>query len=128
MAAARKKPAAPPPPALLEWAMGALGLVIVLAALGVILAEAAGPRDPARLQARLESARPAGDGWLAAIEVRNAGDETAAAVEVEGRLGDEAAAATLDYVPARGRERVFLSFDADPRAGLELSVHGWSEP
>ena len=110
---AARKTSAPPGAAVLEWAMGGLGLLIVLAALGVILVEAAGPRDPARLEARLESARPEGGGWLA---------------EVEGTLGDEAASATIDYVPAHGRELVMLSFDGDPRAGLELSVHGWSEP
>ena len=125
---AARKTAAPPGAAVLEWVMGGLGLLIVLAALGVILVEAAGPRDPARLEARLESARPEGGGWLAEVEVANAGDETAAGVEVEGTLGDEAASATIDYVPAHGRERVMLSFDGDPRAGLELSVHGWSEP
>ncbi len=124
--AARRKP--PPPPALLEWLMGGLGLLIVLAALAVILSEAAGPRDPPRLEARLESARPVAGRWLAEVEVANGGDETAAGVEVEGRLGDEAASATIDYVPAHGRERVMLSFAGDPRAGLALSVHGWSEP
>ena len=126
--AAKKKPGPPPAPALLEWGMGALGGVIVLAALGVILSEALGPRDPATLEARLQSARPAASGWLAEVEVANTGDETAAAVEVEGKLGDQTAAATLDYVPAHGRETVILSFHADPRGAVELGVSGWSEP
>ena len=54
--------------------------------------------------------------------------ETAAAVEVEGRLGAETARATLDYLPAHGRETVFLTFPSDPRGAVELSVPGWSEP
>ena len=124
---AARKTSAPPGAAVLEWAMGGLGLLIVLAALGVILVEAAGPRDPARLEARLESARPEGGGWLAEVEVRNLGGETAAAVEVEGRLGEDTAGATIDYVPAHGEERVTLVFPADPRAA-EISVTGWSEP
>jgi uncharacterized protein (TIGR02588 family) len=126
--AARKKPAPLPAPALLEWAMGGLGLLLTLAVLAVVGAGAFGPRDPARLEARLLEARPAGAAWLAEVEVRNLGDRTAAAVEVEGRLGDQTAAATLDYVPAHGRRRLTLSFDADPRGAVDLSVPGWSEP
>ena len=126
--AARKKPAPLPAPAWLEWAMGGLGLLLVLAVLAITALGAVGPREPARLEARLVEVRPAGAVWLAAVEVRNLGDETAVGVEVEGRLGDRTAAATLDYVPAHGRRRVTLSFDADPRGALELSVPGWSEP
>ena len=116
-----------PPPAVLEWAMGGLGLLLVLAVLAVIALEASGAREPARLEARLAEIRPAGPRWLAEVEVRNLGDETAAAVEVEGRLGDRTAQAVIDYVPARGKERVTLAFDADPRAA-EVSVAGWSRP
>lgn len=124
----RKTSAAPAAPALLEWGMGALGLLLVLVVLAITGTEALGPRDPARLEAGLVDVRPAGAAWLAGIEVRNHGDETAAGVEVEGRLGDQTAHATLDYVPAHGRERVTLAFDADPRGAVELSVPGWSEP
>ena len=126
--AARKKPAPLPAPAWLEWAMGGLGLLLVLATLAVIGAGALGPREPARLEARLVGVRPAGDVWLAEVEVRNLGDETAAGVEVEGRLGDRTSSATLAYVPAHGRERATLAFAADPRGAVELSVPGWSEP
>lgn len=125
--APRTKPGPPPAPALLEWAMGGLGALIILAVLGIILFEAFGAREPARLEAELGEIRPAGAQWLAEVEVRNLGDQTAAAVEIEGRLGDHTAAATLDYVPARGEERVTLAFPADPRAA-EVSVSGWSEP
>jgi uncharacterized protein (TIGR02588 family) len=124
--AARRK-AGPPPPARLEWAMGGLGALLVLAALTVIVIEAFGAREPARLEARLTETRPAGARWLAEVEVRNLGGETAASVEVEGRLGDQTAQATVDYVPAHGQERVTLVFPADPRAA-EVSVSGWSRP
>lgn len=116
-----------PPPARLEWAMGGLGALLVLAALTVIVIEAFGAREPARLEARLTEIRPAGARWLAEVEIRNPGGETAASVEVEGRLGDHAAHATVDYVPAHGQERVTLVFPADPRAA-EVSVSGWSKP
>lgn len=126
--AARGTKAALPAPALLEWVMGGLGLLIVLAVLGVIGAGALGPRAPAAPEARLVDARPAAAGWLAEVEVSNTGDRTAAAVRIEGRLGADTAAATLDYLPARGRETVFLRFEQDPRGAVELRVSGWSEP
>ncbi|MBW8304446.1 MAG: hypothetical protein K0M78_11005 [Brevundimonas sp.] len=125
---AARNPSRPPTTALLEWAMGGLGALIVLAVLAVIGLEAFGAAEPARLEARLGEVRPAGAVWLAEVEVRNLGGETAASVEVEGRLGDRTARATIDYVPAHGEEGVTLSFDADPRGALELSVPGWSEP
>ncbi|MDI6624511.1 MAG: hypothetical protein QME55_07260 [Brevundimonas sp.] len=124
--AARKKPL--PAPALLEWLMGGLGLLLVLAVLAIVAFEAVGPREPPRIEARLGEIRRSGSVWLAEIEVRNLGDETAAGVEIEGRVGDRTAGATLDYVPAHGRERVTLSFDVDPRGAVDLSVPGWSEP
>ncbi|MCS6624498.1 hypothetical protein N0B44_16385 [Roseibacterium beibuensis] len=125
--APRRKPGPPPAPALLEWVMGGLGALIILAVLAVILFEAFGAREPARLEAELGEIRPAGAVWLAEVEVRNLGGETAAAAEVEGRLGDHTAHATVDYVPAHGKERVTLAFPADPRAA-EVSVSGWSKP
>ena len=124
--APRKKPL--PAPAALEWLMGGLGLLLVLAVLAIVAFEAVGPREPPRIEARLGEIRRSGSVWLAEIEVRNLGDETAAGVEIEGRVGDRTAGATLDYVPAHGRERVTLSFDADPRGAVDLSVPGWSEP
>lgn len=134
--AARKKTAAKPlakaqaedKPPVLEWIMGALGLLFVLGVLGLVLSEAFGPHEPAALQARLLEARPSPSGWLAEIEVENTGDATAAQVEIEGRLGAETASAVLDYVPAGGREQLVLGFDADPRAGLTLHTKGFTEP
>ncbi|HZW16877.1 MAG TPA: hypothetical protein VFF66_11580 [Brevundimonas sp.] len=124
----KKKPGPPPAPARLEWAMGGIGGLMVLAVLVVVLSEALGPGAPAAPEARLVSARPAAAGWVAEVEVSNPGDATAAAVEVEGRLGPAAARATLDYLPAHGRGTVFLTFPADPRGGVELTVPGWAEP
>ncbi len=125
--AGKRKPVPAPAPALLEWALGGLGGLVVLAALAVSAGEALGPRDPALIEARLGEIRPAGAVWLAEVEVRNRGGETAASVEIEGRLGDDTASATVDYVPAHGRERVTLVFPADPRAA-EVAVSGWSKP
>lgn len=123
-----RKPDSEPRPPVLEWIMGGVGLLLVLAVLGLILREALAAPAPADLRLTLHAARPVADGWVAEVEVENAGDLTAAAVEIEGRLGAETASATLDYVPAGGTERVVLGFRADPRLGLELRPVGWSEP
>ena len=123
-----RKPAPHPKPPVLEWAMGGLGLLLTLAVLAVILREGLSPAGPPVLEPRLEAVHGGPGAWRAEVEVRNTGRATAAGVEIEGRLGDETAAATLDYVPAGGRETVTLGFAADPRAGLELHARGWSEP
>lgn len=128
MAARRKTPAPLPPPTLLEWAMGGLGLLLVLVTLAVIVIEALGATEPARLEAHLVEVRPAGRVWLAEVEVRNRGGQTAAAVEVEGRVGDRTARASLDYVPAHGEGTVTLAFPSDPRGTVGLSVPGWTRP
>ena len=123
-----KKPAPNPKPPLLEWIMGGLGLLLTLAVLAVILREAMAPGGPPVLEPRLHAVHGGPGAWQAEVEVRNTGPATAAAVEIEGVLGDETASATLDYVPAGGEETVTLGFAADPRAGLELQVRGWTEP
>jgi len=128
MAARKKTPAPLPAPALLEWTMGGLGLLLVLATLTVIVIEAFGATEPARLEARLVEVRPAGSVWLAEVEIRNRGGQTAAAVEVEGRVSDRTAHATLDYVPAHGQGTVTLAFPSDPRGTVALSVPGWTRP
>lgn len=122
------KPAADRHVPVLEWVMAVFGLALVIAALTVILDGAFAVPGPPEIEARLISARPVPDGWRGEIEVRNTGGATAAGVAIEGRLGDQTAGATIDYVPAGGRERVVLGFEDDPRAGLALIVRGWSEP
>ncbi|HYC99024.1 hypothetical protein [Brevundimonas sp.] len=125
-----KKPASAPHtrPPVLEWIMGGLGLLLTVAVLAVILREGLASGGPPVLEPRLEAVHGGPGAWRAEVEVRNTGSATAAAVGIEGVLGDETASATLDYLPAGGRERVVLGFDADPRAGLQLQVRGWSEP
>ena len=123
-----KKSAPHTRPPRLEWVMGGLGLVLTLAVLAVILREAMAPGGPPVLEPSLHAVHGGPGAWRAEVEVRNTGPATAAAVEIEGRLGDETAAATLDYVPAGGKETVTLGFAADPRAGLQLHARGWTEP
>ena len=108
--------------------MGGLGLLLTLAVLVVILREATTPGGPPDIEPTLHTVHGGPGAWQAEVEVRNTGPATAAGVEIEGVLGDETAVATLDYVPAGGKETVTLGFAADPRAGLELHARGWTEP
>ena len=108
--------------------MGGLGLLLTLAVLGVILAEVFAPGGPPAIEPALVAVHGEPGRWRAEIEVRNTGSETAAGVEIEGRLGDETASTTIDYLPADGKETVVLGFERDPRAGLALIARGWSEP
>lgn len=123
-----RKPAPDPKPPVLEWIMGGLGLLLTLGVLAVMLREAVAPGGPPVIEPRLHAVLGGPGAWRAEVEVRNTGAATAAGVEIEGVLGDETAAATLDYLPGDGRETVTLGFEADPRAGLELHTRGWTEP
>lgn len=123
-----KKTAPHTRPPVLEWIMAGLGLLLTLAVLTIILREGLSAAGPPVIEPTLHAVHGGPGQWRAEVEVRNTGSATAAAVEIEGRLGDETAAATLDYVPAGGRETITLGFAADPRAGLELHARGWTEP
>jgi len=123
-----KKAAPQTRPPVLEWIMGGLGLLLTLAVLVIILRQGLSAGGPPVIEPTLHAVHGGPGQWRAEIEVRNTGPATAAAVEIEGVLGDETAAATLDYVPAGGRETVTLGFAADPRTGLELRARGWVEP
>ena len=114
---------------ILEWATAAVGLVCVLAALGVVAASALQPRSPPALDARIVSVATTPRGYTAEIEVTNSGSTTASDVEIEGQLNDESSTATLDYVAGGGRELASLAFSADPRQGdFDLAVRAWTEP
>lgn len=128
MASARKGPKSDTGRPVLEWIMGALGLVLTLAALALVLRGAHSHPSPPALTVRLVEARPMGDQWVAEVEVSNRGDATAASVEVEGGTAPDVASATLDYAPGHGRERLSLVLPARPGPDTPFRIRGWSEP
>ena len=118
-----------------EWVAGAIGSVLVAAALWVLVSDALAPATPPDLRITVSSITPAGaTRHRVAFTARNLGSEAAAEVVVEGTLvraaGDTLrATVTLDYVPGRSRRSGGLFFDADPRAGeLSLRAVGYAEP
>lgn len=107
--------------------MAGLGAAVTLSTVGVVVWEMAQPAAPPRLSARIIAVSRSDAGYVAKVEVANHGDDTAANVDVEGRLENQTATATLDYVPGHGDARAYLRFDTDP-ATVAVAVKGWSAP
>jgi uncharacterized protein (TIGR02588 family) len=117
-------------PPLLEWIASAMGLVLILAVMGVIARDAfngsAGLAPD--IQVAATGVRQSEAGFLVEFEARNLAPITAAQVAIEGKLpGGETSTATIDYVPGRSVRRGGLLFSADPR-GLELRALGYQNP
>lgn len=100
----------------LEWAIAALGALIVIGAGAVLLHEGLGePSSPPRLEAIVDSVVATAGGQLVLVRVHNHGQQTAAAVMIEGELtrgGEsfEKAQATIGYVPAESSRPAGLLF------------------
>lgn len=120
---------------LLEWIVGAISGILVLAILAFVFAEGLVREDrPPDLQVRMDSVIAATDGYLLLFTVRNDGGETAAQVRVSGALrqGDvtiEESDAMLDYVPIAALRHGALQFQHNPEdVEVALRVTGFSEP
>lgn len=119
-----------------EWLTAAVGLLLVLGAIGYLgYVAVAGDDLPPSLIVAVDSVTTTGGVHQVHFTVRNAGDRAGAAVVVEGRLtgtaggGEETSEATLDYVPGRSARRGGLFFSSDPGAGrLELRALGYAVP
>ncbi len=121
-----------------EWLTAAVGLLLLLAAVGYMAREAVTGDDvPPYVVVAADSVTTAHGVHQVHFTARNEGGRAAAAVTVEGRLSGvtgaageaETSEATLDYVPGRSERAGGLFFRGDPRTGrLELRAHGYAEP
>ncbi|MCA1662505.1 MAG: hypothetical protein LC648_10320 [Novosphingobium sp.] len=119
------------PVPLLEWVTAGLGALVALALVGVIGWSALNerPDELPRLSVEAGPLEPAGPRRAVRFTVRNDAGRTAKQVQVEGKLGEQTASATLDYVPGRSQESGALLFDAEPGGGtVELRVTGYQLP
>jgi uncharacterized protein (TIGR02588 family) len=128
-----REPPAPQEISKWEWAVGALGLLLLLALVGFLAREATTSATPPDLTARVDSVSRLTSGWLAHVRVLNRGRETAVEVTVEGELvaGSDTVRreTTLDYVPGRSERGGGLLFDRDPSSGrLDVRATGYQEP
>ena len=89
----------------LEWAVGALGALIVAAVIGFLLYRGvAGDASPPEIHVEIKQIAPARDGFRVQFEAHNSGSEAAAQVTIEAVLSRRGVEAerrevTLAYLP-----------------------------
>jgi uncharacterized protein (TIGR02588 family) len=118
-----------------EWVAGAVGLVLVLGAIGFIAYNAltAEPSVPAVTVEHVGTQRNVG-GYVVEFRARNSGPSTAASLAISGTLHNgsteiERSEVTLDYLPPRGERQGGLIFQADPAGHeLRLEAQGYVDP
>jgi uncharacterized protein (TIGR02588 family) len=121
-----------------EWAVAAVGGLILAAIVGFLVYEAIArpPQTKPEITATGGVAVKLASGtFLVPITVKNAGHETGAGVTVSGALIDdgdaviEESAVTFAFVPQHSRETGGLYFSADPgQYRLEMRVEGYTDP
>lgn len=118
-----------------EWLAAGLGLVLTLAVIGYLLAEALRDRaGPPSLSVRAERAERTQGGYVLPLVVINSSHATAGGVEVRGTLEQngevvEERRVTFAYVPGRGEARGGLIFQHDPhRLQVRLVAEGYEDP
>jgi uncharacterized protein (TIGR02588 family) len=118
-----------------EWAVAAVGFIVVVSVIGFVLYQAmTNESSPPDIRLSVQSVRPLQQGYVVEIRVDNRGDTTAAGLQIEGTLRDgsgneERAEAGVDYVPSHSTVTTGLFFRGDPRAGkLDLRPLGYRQP
>lgn len=130
--ASRKDPDPPP----WEWAVAALGAVVLLAVLGFLAWDAwrldHSPPDP-RLSVEQVLEQP-GPRYLVIVRAQNNGSQAAASLKITGRLRSggstvESSDTEFQYLPGASKRRAGLFFTHDPHRGeLTLSVDSYQLP
>jgi len=107
-----------------EWIAASLGLLIVLATIGILLWSASQPAVKAVAPSVRQVAVFPANGGLTTVEVQveNLCDETLIEIEIEGALtigtqAPEIASATITFLPAKSHRTVFLVFHSHPSDG-----------
>jgi len=118
-----------------EWIIAAVGLILVVAALGTTLYRAVTEEStPPILEISVEAIQPNANGYLVKFRVKNTGNQTAAGLTIEGELkrGEESAetsSATLAYTPANSQREGGLFFSKNPNEyKLEIRAKGYEKP
>lgn len=117
------------------WAIGVLGLVLVIGSIGFALYEvAAGDSSPPDVAVEVEGIVPADNGFLVEFRAVTEGGTTAAGLTVEGELRNgteivETSDTTVEYVPSHSQRAGGLFFTLDPRQyELQLRATGYETP
>jgi len=119
----------------LEWAVFAVGLILVTSALGYLFyAGVSMGNEPPSIEVRLGTPEPRQSNFAVPVTVLNHGDETAASIRIEVVMqsnGAEPARGELDipFLPRNATRDGWVTFDQDPRkAQLRARVLGYQKP
>jgi uncharacterized protein (TIGR02588 family) len=124
-----------------EWSVFAVGLLLVLSALGYLAYEGATMgSDPPSIEVRLGTPEQRTHNFIVPVTVTNHGDETAEGITVEVTLenagSDSSSGAepvrgeiTIAFLPRRAAREGWVTFQQDPRAArLTARVLGYEKP
>jgi len=118
-----------------EWIIAAVGLILVVAALGTTLYRAVTKEStPPILEISVKAIVPTSNGYLVEFRVKNTGNQTAAALTIEGELkrgaeSVETSTASLAYAPANSQREGGLFFTKNPNE-FEVNIRalGYEKP
>jgi len=120
-----------------EWAVFAIGLVLVVSALSYLVYDGATMgSDPPSLEVRLGTPEQRAHNFIVPVTVTNHGDETAEGITIEVSMentgGGEPARGelTIAFLPRRATREGFVTFQQDPRTAAQLTarVLGYGKP
>jgi len=120
---------------LLEWVIGALGLVIVTAVVGVLIYEAiAGDKSPPEVKLTVQSIAPLQHGFLVKLRAENIGGEPAARVAITAELWQQSKVVELsetqfEHLPPHSSREAGVFFQRDPQLHeIRLRALGYEAP
>ena len=123
------------PPTVWEWLAAGVGLVLLLASMGLLLVDHwRGDDAPPFPQVTVVDVQPQDARYLVRVRVANRSGGTAAALRLEGELrrGDavvERSELELDYLPGHSTREGGMFFTHDPRSlQLVLQARSYQEP
>jgi uncharacterized protein (TIGR02588 family) len=119
-----------------EWAVFAVGSVLVLATLGYLAYDAATITDaPPNIEVRAGEPLQRSHNFIVPVTLINHGDQTAEGVLVEvvlenGGEEKERGELTIAFLPRRSTREGWVAFQTDPRAAerIKARVMGYEKP
>jgi uncharacterized protein (TIGR02588 family) len=121
----------------IEWAVGALGLMLVFSTVILLIYEAlAEESSPPEIHLSAHTISAQSRGHVAVLNVYNQGGESASRVAISGELFDvskqevvDSASTEVEFLPARSQREAGLFFQLDPKNyELRLRALGYEKP
>ena len=119
---------------LLEWLVGGLGVILLVATVVFLVYEGLhNGEQPGAVTASVKEIVNGGDLYILTFELHNAGSQTLSNVHVSARVMDgereiERAQTVIDYLPGRSRQAGGFFFQNDPqRYRVEIVPEGYQK-